>query len=172
MKKRLLIVALLSGILLACLIFSMFYFNKNDKKDTPNEEKANSQEQEETTPEKEEEEEAMTSMTIKIGEKESKVILVDNETTRELFKKLPLTITMLELNGNEKFYNFDSKFPSEPTTVGKIEKGDIMLYGDNCLVLFYQTFDTSYSYTRIGKIEDVSILDNIGNASVTVTLNK
>lgn len=171
MKKRLLIVALLSGILLACLIFSMFYFNKNDKKDTPNEEKSNSQEQEETTPEKEEEED-MTSMTIKIGEKESKVILVDNETTRELFKKLPLTITMLELNGNEKFYNFDSKFPSEPTAVGKIEVGDIMLYGDNCLVLFYQTFDTSYSYTRIGKLEDVSILDNIGNESVTVTLNK
>lgn len=171
MKKRLLIVALLSGILLACLIFSMFYFNKNDKKDTPNEEKANSQEQEETTPEKEEEKD-MTSMTIKIGEKESKVILVDNETTRELFKKLPLTITMLELNGNEKFYNFDSKFPSEPTAVGKIEAGDIMLYGDNCLVLFYQTFDTSYSYTRIGKLEDVSILENIGNESVTVTLNK
>lgn len=30
--------------------------------------------------------------------------------------------------------------------------GDIMLYGDNCVVVFYETFTTSYSYSPIGHI--------------------
>jgi hypothetical protein len=29
-----------------------------------------------------------------------------------------------------------------------------MLYGDNCVVLFYETFTTSYSYTKIGSIDN------------------
>ena len=39
-------------------------------------------------------------------------------------------------------------------SVGNIKTGDIMLWGDNCLVLFYENFSTSYSYTKIGYIEN------------------
>ena len=35
-----------------------------------------------------------------------------------------------------------------------------MLYGNNCLVIFYKSFDTSYSYTKIGHIEDLNELEN------------
>lgn len=54
--------------------------------------------------------------------------LIDNVTTRELLNRLPLTITMNELNGNEKYYYFDEIFPSNPNRVEEIYMGDIMLY--------------------------------------------
>ena len=99
--------------------------------------------------------------------------LEDNETSRELLNRLPLTITMNELNGNEKYTYFEDSFVSSPASVGRIEAGDIMLYGDDCLVIFYDTFDTNYRYTRIGKIDDVSTLkENLGFGDISVTIFK
>ena len=40
-----------------------------------------------------------------------------------------------------------------------------MLYGDNCLVVFYESFDTEYSYTKIGHIEG---LLEMGDGEVVV----
>ena len=31
-----------------------------------------------------------------------------------------------------------------------------MLYGDSCLVVFFESFDTPYSYTKIGHVSDTS----------------
>lgn len=98
--------------------------------------------------------------------------LEDNNTTREFIKHLPLTITMTELNGNEKYYYFNDSFPSNPTRVGKINSGDLMLYGDDCLVLFYESFSTSYSYTRIGKIDNPSSLKSaVGKGNIKISLS-
>lgn len=47
-----------------------------------------------------------------------------------------------------------------------------MLYGSNCLVLFYETFNTSYSYTKIGKIENSMNLSSVlGSGKVNVTFS-
>lgn len=99
--------------------------------------------------------------------------LEDNETSRAFLKKLPLTLSMEELNGNEKFHYFDSTFPSNPTKISKINAGDIMLYGNDCLVLFYSTFETNYRYTRIGKLDNPSeIKDIVGSGNIEITFSK
>ena len=35
-----------------------------------------------------------------------------------------------------------------------------MLYNDNCIVLFYKSFDTEYSYTKLGHIDNLSELND------------
>ena len=67
---------------------------------------------------------------------------------------------MKELNGNEKYVYLDSKLPVSEYSPKHINKGDVMLYGNNCLVIFYKSFDTSYSYTKIGHIDNLDDLDN------------
>ncbi len=48
-----------------------------------------------------------------------------------------------------------------------------MLYGSDCLVLFYETFNTSYSYTRIGKIDNPSSLkDSVGSGNIKIYFSK
>ncbi|WP_415066719.1 cyclophilin-like fold protein [Lacrimispora sp.] len=112
----------------------------------------------------------MPKVTVQIGDKSFSVTLYDNESARDFTKKLPLTLDMEDLNGNEKFYFFPHPFPVSNERVGNIKAGDLMLYGSDCLVLFYESFPTSYSYTRLGYMEDVSgLTDALGNGSVEVT---
>ena len=99
--------------------------------------------------------------------------LDDNETTRELINRLPLELNMSELNGNEKYYYFDDSLPTNSYRPGSINTGDIMLYGSDCLVIFYEDFNTPYSYTRLGKIDNVDNLkDVLGNGNVNVMISK
>lgn len=96
----------------------------------------------------------MQKMIIEVGGQQFQADLYDNETTRALKDRLPMTISMDELHGNEKFYYLEEGLPANAENVGSIQTGDIMLFGSDCLVLFFEDFDTSYSYTRIGHIED------------------
>lgn len=110
-------------------------------------------------------------MQIIIGDKQFPVTLESNDTVTALTEMLPVTLDMSELNGNEKYYYLDTALPSAPEKVGHISEGDIMLYGNSCLVVFYKSFDTSYSYTKIGHIDDASgLADVLGAGSVTVAL--
>ncbi len=95
--------------------------------------------------------------------------LVDNQTTSAFEALLPITIQMSELNGNEKFFYLKKSLPTNASIGGQIQSGDLMLYGDNCLVLFYENFNTSYSYTRLGKIENVTgLVAALGSGNVIV----
>lgn len=99
--------------------------------------------------------------------------LEDNRTTRELVKRLPIVITMDDLNQNEKYYYLDKILPVDAKKINKVSSGDIMLYGSDCLVIFYESFDTSYSYTKIGKIDDsLQLKEKYGSRSVNVTIGK
>ncbi len=113
-----------------------------------------------------------SKINITINGKNFTATLEDNETSREFVKMLPLDITMNELNGNEKYYYFDNNLPSNSNKIDKINSGDIMLYGNNCLVLFYESFNTNYSYTRIGKFDNSdNIKDIVGNENIKVNIS-
>ena len=112
----------------------------------------------------------MQNIIITIENKKYEAILYDNSTTKELIKKFPITITMSDLNGNEKYYNFSKSFPTSSENVANINKGDIMLFGDNCLVIFYKSFSTRYKYTKLGYIKNTEDLENSfakGDISIT-----
>ena len=108
------------------------------------------------------------AITISIGDKV--FAAADSATARAFEKLLPLSITMTELNGNEKYYHLPTSLPTNARSPGTIQTGDLMLYGDNSLVLFYKTLNTSYDYTRLGRIDDPSGLASaVGAGDVTVT---
>ena len=117
--------------------------------------------------------EETTSIIIKIKDKSFKAQLYNNETAKAFAEMLPLTLDMNELNGNEKYYNLNSSLPTNTSNIGKINNGDIMLYGNNCIVLFYDSFSTNYSYTKIGYIVNPEELSNaVGDGNITITFDK
>ena len=101
------------------------------------------------------------SAKLLIDNKEYSITLEDNETVDALINNMPLELSMSNLNGNEFYSYLDFTLPTNSYDPGKINKGDIYLYGNNCLVIFYESFNTSYSYTKIGKLYDIEALDNI-----------
>ena len=106
---------------------------------------------------------------IKVGSSTFNATLLNNPAVTEFKQRLPLTINMSELNGNEKLYRFSTNLPANASNPGTIQTGDLMLYGANTLVLFYQTFSTTYSYTRLGRIDNPNgLAAALGSGSVTV----
>jgi len=109
-------------------------------------------------------------MKIKVGNHTFTATLYDNATTAAFKPMLPMTVNMVELNQNEKYVDLTKHLPTNASNPGTIQNGDLMLYGSNTLVLFYKTFSTSYSYTKLGRIDDVGELsDAVGSGNVTVT---
>ena len=112
----------------------------------------------------------MTEITITAGEKKFSAKLYDSETSRAFAEKLPMTMEMSELNGNEKYYYMPESLPTRAERPGRIKTGDLMLFGSDCIVLFYESFSTSYSYTPVGYVEDPdSLAEALGSGSAQVT---
>jgi len=89
----------------------------------------------------------------------------ENETAQSFVNMLPQEFNMNELNGNEKYFYLDNTLPTNSYNPKHIEAGDIMIYGNNCLVVFYKSFNTPYSYTKIGHIEN---LPDLGKENITI----
>lgn len=104
--------------------------------------------------------EVISSMKITIDNELYIINLEENETVSAFINLLPIEFNMNELNGNEKYYYLDKELPTNSINVKHINKGDVMLYGNNCLVIFYKSFDTTYSYTKIGHIDNLKDLDS------------
>lgn len=113
--------------------------------------------------------EVKSSVKAIIHSKEYTINLEKSETVKSFVNLLPQEINMKELNGNEKYAYLKMKLPTDEFNPKRINRGDIMLYGNNCLVIFYESFDTSYSYTKIGHIDN---LPNLGSGSIKVKFEK
>ena len=106
---------------------------------------------------------------IKIKDKTFPFTLKDTVAANELKNKLPFKVEMTMLNDNEIYYQFSQSFTTNSKSVGTINTGDIYLYQNNYLVLFYKTFTTTYSYTEIGKLDSTEgLADAIGSNSPVI----
>ena len=114
-----------------------------------------------------------TSVIITINGKEFNAVFYNNETANAFINMMPLTLNMSDLNSNEKYYNLSASLPVNSANARSIKKGDIMLYGSNCIVVFYKSFNTPYSYTKIGYIESTdNLAAALGKGSVSVSFKK
>jgi hypothetical protein len=112
-------------------------------------------------------------MWMTVGERRFAITLTDNAAARAFAAQLPLTLDMGELNGNEKHADLPKPLPANASRPGTIRNGDLMLYGAETLVVFYVTFTSSYSYTRVGRVDDPSDLrEALGSRGVRVVFSK
>ena len=112
-------------------------------------------------------------MWMTVGERRFAITLTDNAAARAFAAQLPLTLDMSELNGNEKHADLPKPLPANASRPGMIRNGDLMLYGGDTLVVFYLTFQSSYSYTRLGRVNDPSDLAQaLGPRGVRVLFSK
>ena len=116
-----------------------------------------------------EQSDGMHHIQIAIGSKTFTASLYDNDTVRELLRRFPMSLQMDELHGNEKYYYFSEGLSSSAQSVSQIYTGDLKLFGNDCLVLFYKDFPTSFSYTSLGQIENPQGLSEaLGNGSIQI----
>ena len=108
------------------------------------------------------------AISVSVGGKRFAAVVENTATGRAFLEKLPLTISMNELNGNEK-YCYGVTLPTNASRCDAIAAGDLMLYGSDCLVLFYGAAG-GYSYTRIGRLVSTDgLAEALGSGDATVT---
>ncbi|WP_372380917.1 cyclophilin-like fold protein [Xanthomonas sp. NCPPB 1754] len=112
-------------------------------------------------------------MWMTVGERRFAITLADTEAAGALIAMLPLSMDMPDLNGNEKHAELPKALPMNASRPGTIRNGDLMLYGSKTLVVFYLTFNSSYSYTRLGRVDDPAGLEQaLGGGSVRIEFSK
>ena len=156
-KKLAISIPILIAIIVSVVVTTIMMNNKESDKD-PNLSP-------ETNQSIDNEEMTMDKVYININNKKLGIDLENNSTTSALIKLLPLELSMNDLNGNEKYVYLNESLPTNTYSPKHIEAGDVMLFGNNCLVIFYKSFDTNYDYSKIGHIDS---LPELGNGSINV----
>ncbi len=111
-------------------------------------------------------------MNVQIGDFTFTATLENNTAVEELvqmMKEKPVTIEMSDYAGNEKVGPLGKSLTannSQTTT----HSGDIVLYNSSNIVMFYGS--NSWSYTRIGKIDDLTNWEKaLGSGSITAVFS-
>lgn len=111
-------------------------------------------------------------MNVTIGDYNFTATLEENKAANELIEMMkegPVVLSLNDYSGFEKVGALGKSLTrsDKQTTT---ESGDIVLYNGNNIVLFYG--GNSWSYTRLGKIDDLTDWEKaLGSGSVTVTLS-
>ena len=107
-------------------------------------------------------------MNVQIGNYNFTATLEDNVAVKELvnmMKEGPVTIGMDDYSGFEKVGPLGRSLTTSNNQT-TTNAGDIVLYNGNSIVMFYGS--NSWSYTRIGKIDDLTDWSKaLGSGSIT-----
>lgn len=119
-----------------------------------------------------EEEDTAMKINVQINDYTFTATLNDNEAANaffEMIKTEPVTIKMSDYGGFEKVGSLGVTLPSSDMQT-TTDIGDIVLYQSNQIVIFYGS--NSWSYTRLGRIDDVDGLRKaITGSAVDVTFS-
>lgn len=114
-------------------------------------------------------EKEQVNMWMMIDGNRFEVMSENNATAHAFAAQLPLTLNMEDLHSNEKYAQLPNALPTNASRVNTIHNGDIMLYGSSTLVVFYKSFPSSYSYTRIGRVSQPDQLaDVLGQGDIQI----
>lgn len=164
-NKKIIIIIVLIVIILLGVIFAVNIKNHNQNNENPNSNENSSVGSENMNNQNEE-----IKVNLIVNNKTFTATLNNNETTKELVEMFPMTLNMSDLHSNEKYNYLDTSLTTNSSTPRRINSGDIKLYGNNCLVIFYDSFSNSYSYTDLGKVDNVDdFVAELGSGSVTIT---
>lgn len=118
------------------------------------------------------EENIVEKMTLQIGSSSFTATLENNPSVDafvEMMSGVPVIIQMSDYSGFEKVGSLGTSLPADDSRI-TTHAGDIVLYNGNQIVIFYGS--NSWSYTRLGKIDDLSEWeDALGSGDVTVTFS-
>lgn len=109
---------------------------------------------------------------IKVGDYTFTATMEDNQAVVELIQMMKEKAVVLELEDYSGFEKVGSLGKSLTRSDQQIttKRGDIVLYNGNNMVIFYGS--NSWSYTRLGKIDDLTNWEKaLGGGNVTVTLS-
>ena len=110
------------------------------------------------------------AMTLMIGENEVPVTWEDNPSVDALKEFLPLTVEMSMYGGFEQVGSIGQAIVSNDEQI-KTEPGDIVLYSDDQIVIFYGK--NSWAYTRLGHVDlsQKEMEDLLAHGDVTITIS-
>jgi len=112
---------------------------------------------------------------LKIADKEMTATLIDSETTRDFVSLLPLTLTMNDLFGREKFGHLPRAISEGGKRTRTYEVGDVIYWSPGPDVAMFYRHDgrsiPSPGIIVMGKIESGMDLLNVpGTMKVTIDL--
>ncbi|MBE1237578.1 hypothetical protein IHV25_07945 [Phaeovibrio sulfidiphilus] len=96
-----------------------------------------------------------------VGGHRFSVTLADTDAARAFEALVPLVLKTRDLNRNEKYGDLPRALPRADHRPGQIETGDLMLWDGGTLVLFYRTFESTWPYTRLGRVDDPAALEQV-----------
>lgn len=118
------------------------------------------------------EENMVKKMTLQIGNSSFTATLENNpalDAFVEMMNDSSIIIQMNDYSGFEKVGSLGTNLPADDKQT-TTHAGDIVLYNGNQIVIFYGS--NSWSYTRLGKIDDLSGWeDALGSGDITVTFS-
>lgn len=159
----------LSKILILTIVICMYFFFSYKSK--INQEDTNSTYEHIDIVDKESEDKIMR---LFINDLEIPVSWDDNQTVRELMEdidKNEIIVEMTMYGGNEQFGYLGKNYFSNNHQM-TTESGDIVLYDDCNIVVFYGSNSWSYTYLGHMNLDSKDVKDLLSNGNVILTLRK
>lgn len=122
-------------------------------------------------------EQEIANVEISVNNVTYTVIMEDTPTGRALVSRLPSTSMRLpasyDRDGVLKYYDMPNEVVSDPEEITTVSAGELLLDGNDRLLLFYQDTEAVGTYTRVGRIENSEgLAEAVGNDEAFFTVTR